>query len=166
MLGTFPELDLTCWAEIYEYYTDPENGTLLYEDNVTNIDLDVPLGGTETLTFDDFNFANEGIYGLFLSMPDENDDIPKNNGVTWGIGIDDTDPVASHALNPATPDGENGWYVSDVEVTLDAYDPEVLGVSSGVKEIKYRIDGGTTHTITGNHGTFDVDTDKDNRQTH
>jgi hypothetical protein len=161
-LGTFPELDLTCWAEIYEYITDPENGTLLYEDNITNIDLDEPLGGTQTLIFDDFNFANEGIYGLFLNMPDENDDIPSNNAEKWGIGIDDTDAVSSHTLDPVDPDGDNDWYVSDVEVTLTAYDPEVLGVSSGVKEIKYKVDGGTTQTIYGDEGSFIVDTDKDN----
>jgi hypothetical protein len=161
-LGTFPELDLTCSADIFSYIDDPENGTLLYQDNVTNIDLDEPLGGTQTLVFDDFNFADEGVYGLFLSMPDENDDITKNNGVAWGVGVDDTPPVTVHALEPATPDGENGWYVSDVEVTLDASDPEVLGVSSGVQMIQYTIDGGATQTIIGNHGTFVVDTDKDN----
>jgi hypothetical protein len=161
-LGTFPELDMTCSAEIYSYIDDPENGTLLYEDNITNIDLNTPLGGTKALVFDDFNFADEGIYGLFLDMPNEGDDKPGNNHVAWGVAVDDTNAVSSHALNPATPDGDNHWYVSDVEVTLDAYDPEVQGVSSGVKEMKYKIDGGTTQTITGNHGTFVVDKDKDN----
>jgi hypothetical protein len=160
--GTFNELDLTCWAEIYDFIDDPENGTLLYEDNITNIDLDVPLGGTETLIFDDFNFAREGLYGLFLDMPDEDDDIPKNNAVSWGVYVDDTDPVSEHALDPPTPDGDNGWYVSDVEVTLDAYDPDSGGSMSDVKEIKYKVDGGATQTISGNHGTFIVDTDKDN----
>jgi len=161
-LGTFPELDLICSADIYSYIDDPENGTLLYEDEIADIDLDEPLGGTQTLVFDDFNFADEGIYGLFLSMPDGNDDKPGNNGVAWGVAVDDTNPVSQYALDPATPDGDNNWYVSDVEVTLDAYDPEVLGVSSGVDVIKYKIDGGTEQTIYGNHGTFVVDKDKDN----
>jgi hypothetical protein len=161
-LGTFPELDLTCWAEIYSYIDDPENGTLLYEDNITNIDLDVPLGGTQSLIFDDFNFADEGLYGLFLDMPDENDDKPGNNDVAWGVAVDDTDAVSSHTLEPATPDGDNSWYVSDVEVTLDAYDPEVLGVSSGVEKIQYKVNNGAVQTIIGDHGTFVVDTDKDN----
>jgi hypothetical protein len=161
-LGTFPELDLTCWAEIYDYIDDPQNGTLLYEDNITNIDLDEPLGGTQTLVFNDFNFNREGIYGLFLNMPDENDDKPRNNGVARGIFVDDTNPISSHTLDPADPDGDNDWYVSDVEVTLTAYDPEVLGVSSGVKEIKYKVNNGVIKTIKGNHGTFVEDTDKDN----
>jgi hypothetical protein len=158
-LGTFDELDQTCTAEIWEYITDPENGTKQYEDAITNIDLDEPLGGTVQLAFDDFTFAYEGRYGLFLAMPDANgdDDFPKNNAIRWGVGVDDTDPVSSHALNPADPDGENNWYVNDLEVTLSAYDPLVMDVSSGADFINYRVNDGTTQTIDGDieiTGTF------------
>ena len=161
-LGTFPELDLTCWAEIYDYIDDPENGTLIYEDNITNIDLDEPLGGTQTLVFDDFNFSREGTYYIILNMPDDNDDYSRNNKAELFVLVDDTKPVSTYALEPATPDGDNGWYVSDVEVTLNAYDPNVLGVSSGVKEIRYNIDGGTTQKIYGDHGQFVIDKNKEN----
>jgi len=163
-LGTFPELDLTCWAEIYEYITNCTYGTLVYEDNITDIYLDTPLGGTELLIFKDYNFAEEGPYGLFLSMPDENDDIPKNNDIVWGIGVDDTPPIIEYWINPSTPDGQNGWYVSDVEMSFYAWDPSIgCGYpGSGVKEIKYKIDGGTTQTIPNNVGTFIIDIDKDN----
>ena len=160
--GTFPELNLTCYAEIYDYIDDPENGTLLYEDNITDIDLDTPLEGTELLNFDNYNFLKEGRYGLFLNLPDDNDDSPNNNYIAWGIGVDETNPVSTHALYPATPDGKNGWYVSDIEVTLIAYDPFGHRVASGVREIKYIIDGGPIQTITGDHGTFVVYNDKDN----
>jgi hypothetical protein len=159
--GTFNELDLTCFAEIYDFIDDPENGTLLYEDNITNIDLDVPLGGTESLIFDDFNFARQGLYGLFLNMPNEDDDVTKNNEVAWGVFVDDTVPDSWHTLDPPTADGDNGWYVSDVEVTLDAEDPAPGGSMSDVKEIRYTIDGGSEQVISGNHGTFILDTDKD-----
>jgi len=37
--GTFPKEDLTCYAEIREYITDPENGTQVYTDQIGNIDL-------------------------------------------------------------------------------------------------------------------------------
>ena len=61
--------------------------------------------------------------------------------MTIGIGSDGTPPTTIHTIKPALPDGENGYYVSDVEVTLEAADPsigcEVVG--SGVKEIKYKI---------------------------
>jgi len=154
--GTFPESGLTCYAEIWDYITDPENGTKQYEDNITNIDLTKPLGGTVELPFDDFNFAYEGRYNLFLEMPgkEDRDDFPKNNNIRYRIAVDDTKPVSSHSLDPATPDGENGWYVNDLEVTLSASDPWSMDVSSGVDEIKYKVAGGATQTITGPTGTF------------
>ena len=77
---------------------------------------------------------------------------------------DDTPPVSMHTLVPAAPDGDNGWYVSDVEVTVDAADPsigcDVAG--SGVKEINYKIGSGSWQTIAGDHGTFTIDTDDEN----
>ena len=63
--------------------------------------------------------------------------------------IDDEPPVSTHALYPPEPDGENGWYVSDVNVTLSATDD-----ISGVKEIKYRVEDGPTQTINGSSGIF------------
>jgi len=69
---------------------------------------------------------------------------------------DTTPPVSSHAIDPPTPTGDNGWYVHDVEVTLDATDN-----MSGVKEIRYRIGGGSWQAIPGDHGTFVIDEDGD-----
>ena len=62
--------------------------------------------------------------------------------VTPSIGIsnylDDTiPPVTTISFNPLEPDGENGWYVSDVTVTLNATDDD-----TGVNTIYYRVDGG------------------------
>jgi len=122
--GTFPELDLTCYAEIWEFITS-ENGTLLYEDEIANIDLEEPVGGTKLLNFDDFTFAYEGIYGLYLDLPLEIDDYPENNQEELIIGVDDTKPYSWHTLDPPEPDGENGWYVSDIIVTICAEDPEL-----------------------------------------
>ena len=163
--GTFPELDLTCYEEIWEFITDPENGTFLSADQIDDIDLDEPLGGTESLEFDDFNFAMEGRYGIFLNMPDDNDDVENNNKKNWGVGVDDTKPESGHALDPADPTGLEDWYVSDVEVTLKAADPKVMDVSSGVKEIRYTIDDGAEQVIPGDEGvaegTFVIHDDGD-----
>jgi hypothetical protein len=152
--GTFSELDLICDAEIWEFITDPDNGTQQYTDQIVDIDLDTPLGGEVLLAFDDFTFAYEGRYGLMLDMPDENDDFPGDNDMRYGIGVDDTKPVSSHELVPPVPDGENGWYVSDLEVKLTAFDPLVMDVSSGVDMIKYEVGGGATQTIMGSSGSF------------
>jgi hypothetical protein len=162
--GTFQELDLVADAEIWEYITDPENGTLQYQDQIVDIDLDTPLGGVVPLPFEDFTFAYEGRYGLFINMPDSNgdDDFPKNNGLRWGVAVDGTAPESTHSLDPPLPDGENGWYVNDLEVTLTAFDPLVMDVSSGVDRIEYKIGDGPVQTIDGHEGTFLVTVADDN----
>ena len=53
--------------------------------------------------------------------------------------IDTERPETTHELDPAAPDGANGWYVSPVDVTLEATDNEG---GSGVELTQYRIDGG------------------------
>jgi len=68
---------------------------------------------------------------------------------------DTTPPVTTHSLDPETPNGENGWYVSDVTVTLNATDD-----MSGVKEIKYTING-ESGNISGDTGSFNVTDDGD-----
>jgi len=54
------------------------------------------------------------------------------------IAADITAPVTTHVQTPAAPNGNNGWYVTPVQFVLTATDLE-----SGVKEINYRIDGGS-----------------------
>jgi hypothetical protein len=57
---------------------------------------------------------------------------------SFGIPFDDTiPPVTTHNLDPPEPTGENGWYVDDVSVTLNATDD-----MSGVNVTYYRIDYG------------------------
>jgi len=78
------------------------------------------------------------------------------NDVSISIFDDITPPVTTHTLDPPEPDGNNGWYVSDVNVTLTATDD-----MSGVKEIKYRIYWGVTQTIDGDNGTFPITKEDD-----
>jgi hypothetical protein len=60
------------------------------------------------------------------------------------VSFDDTTPpVTTCTLNPPEPNGNNSWYVSDVEVTLNATDD-----MSGVNATYYRIDGGPWMTYT------------------
>jgi hypothetical protein len=88
-------------------------------------------------------------------MPDDNDDKTNNNNAWKGIRVDNTKPISElYDLDPSKPDGENGWYVSDVEVTIIAYDPESNEVSSGVKEINYKIGEGDWQTEQGNYVRF------------
>ena len=159
--GTFPEMDLICYAVIYEYITNPKIGTLVYEDNITNINLEEPLGGKKDLEFNDYNFSIEGKYQLILNIPNENDDYPNNNRDKLRVYADSTPPCTNHNLEPKNPDGDNGWYVNNIQVTLDAYDPESNNVSSGVKEIRYTINGGVEQVFPGWQGGSFVLTEDD-----
>ncbi len=156
---------MTCYTEIFEHNTNCTNGTIIYEDNITDIDIPTPLNGSKELNFKDFNFADEGLYQLIINISDDNDDNKENNIFPLGIGVDDTPPKSRHAINPPDPTGDNGWYVSDVEITLTAYDPNLPGDcdadGSGVNRIEYRIEGGSWRTLLGREGTFTFGDDGD-----
>jgi hypothetical protein len=145
-------------------------GTLDYEDNITDIDLDVPLGGTVDLSFDDYDFDEEGVYDLLfdipLNIPPDYDMNPNNNQKAVFVGADGTPPVSSHTMVPDTPDGDNGWHVSDIEVTVEAYDPEIGCGNPGseVNRIMYKIGTGSWISIPGDYGTFTIDVDGENLQ--
>ncbi|RTE10847.1 OmpL47-type beta-barrel domain-containing protein [Paenibacillus whitsoniae] len=52
---------------------------------------------------------------------------------------DATPPITTLNLMPSQPDGQNGWYVHPVAVTLSAFDN-----FSGVAKTEYSLDGGST----------------------
>ena len=70
------------------------------------------------------------------------------------LSDDTTPPVTTCTLDPPEPDGDNGWYVNDVNVTLNATDD-----MSGVKAIYYRVVGGEWMNHTGDVLTFILDYD-------
>ena len=60
------------------------------------------------------------------------------------VSFDDiTPPVTTCTLDPPEPNGNNSWYVSDVEVTLNATDD-----MSGVNVTQFRVDWGNIWTYT------------------
>ena len=65
---------------------------------------------------------------------------------------DTTPPTTTHVLDPAEPDGEEDWYVTPVEVTLNATDNEG---GSGVDVTEYRFAGEEEWTTYS--GPFTVD---------
>ena len=62
----------------------------------------------------------------------------------------DTTPFTEISLDPPDPDGENGWYVSNVTVTLTA-----KGFIYGVNVTYYRINGGEWETYTSPFTIFE-----------
>jgi hypothetical protein len=66
-------------------------------------------------------------------------------GSTFAEVLDNLAPTTTESQMPATPDGQNGWYVGPVKVTLTAADD---AGGSGVASTSYRIDGGPWQTYT------------------
>jgi len=67
--------------------------------------------------------------------------ISNTSGTTFFV--DTVNPTVLHILNPASPNGDNGWYRSTVEITLNANDAPP---SSGIDRIEYTI--GSTNIYT------------------
>jgi len=157
-LGTFSESNLICYAEIYEYITNYSQGTLVYEDNISNINLEDPLGGTQFLEFNSNNFDIEGVYKIKMSLPLEVDDYPQNNQCELIVGVDNTPPIVECEIDPPNPDGDNGWYANPPNITITAYDPDIApGIpGSGVDFIRYSISGEPWQTIDEESFTFSV----------
>jgi len=68
------------------------------------------------------------------------DTFGNNNSTSFNVSIDSTFPALSYSLSGTV--GNNNWYVSNVDVTLNAADEH------GISEIKYRIDDGAWQDYT------------------
>src|SRR6266540_3253208 len=64
-------------------------------------------------------------------------DVTAGTVVTANARLDSQAPVTMSVVSPALPAGENGWYLDDVRVALEAGDD-----CSGVAGIQYSLDGG------------------------
>ena len=62
---------------------------------------------------------------------------------------DTTPPITNCTIDPPEPDGENGWYISNISVELVAIDD-----LSGVKEIRISVCDGPEIVIPGNYVNF------------
>jgi len=70
------------------------------------------------------------------------DDAGLTSQYSDSITLDSTKPSSSYSLNPVSPDGDNGWYKSDVTVTLSA----TGGSGSPISAIYFKIDSGSQQT--------------------
>ncbi|HTG70110.1 MAG TPA: discoidin domain-containing protein [Candidatus Udaeobacter sp.] len=68
---------------------------------------------------------------------------------TVSVNIDKTAPESIASVSPAIPDGSNGWYTSDVTVSLDVSDH-----LSGVAKTEYQINDGSWVTYTDSIPAF------------
>jgi hypothetical protein len=92
------------------------------------------------------------LMSLTLEQPDGGFELPDMSG-REPCAEETIAPVTTHALDPATPNGGDGWYAGAVRITLNATD-EAGG--SGVEQVSYRLDGGPVRPYPG---TITLDTD-------
>jgi len=132
--------DATEYADMGENLCYASSGSFDYETNILYIAAcSYSCGFLIKVDFENGGISHIGnfegcAYLSSLVIPDTDDFCP---------------PKTTISLNPPEPDGCNGWYVSDVTIMLEATDDV-----SGVKEIRYRIDGWSEHVIPGDSGSF------------
>jgi len=141
----------------YSYYNNIyynnfiNNAKNAYDKGNNSWDDYYPNGGNfwDDYTGNDSDGDGIGDTPYYISGGDNQDGYP----LMKPIGNDTIPPITTIELDPPEPDGENGYYVNPVEVTLNATD-DVFGV----KAIYYRVDGekwkshsGDTHTFILNH---------------
>jgi hypothetical protein len=94
-------------------------------------------------------FSVDGTYTVQYWSIDEAGLVEGANSVHFQI--DQTTPSTTHTLELASPDGDNEWYITPVNMTLLPDD-----LTSGVAETYYRVNGGSEMLYTG-LVTFSVD---------
>lgn len=85
----------------------------------------------------------EGGHTLTYWSVDHAGNVEQRHEIT--VKIDKTAPTTSLSTNPGSPNGKNGWYISDVQVSLRARDSG----GSGVANTEYKINGGAWIAYTG-----------------
>lgn len=111
----------------------------------------------QNVTFTSYNFTGENghIYYFYSRARDNAGHFEAAPMVAdAATTIDAIKPTANASLVPETPNGENGWYVSNVTINLTANDN-----ISGVKNIKYRINNASWITSPSNFTNFTISVD-------
>lgn len=121
----------TFTLEVEEFSGDESLGKVTFKDVPTTSDTHVSLDTTDGLgTLSTLRIDEDG---------DGDEDFHLQPRVGDPVVFDATAPTTTHTLSGT--EGKNGWFTSDVTVTLSATDEE-----SGVAETRYSLDGGETWT--------------------
>ena len=134
--GQYPE-------RLFFVHVEISDGTSIFYDEYGAVTAWLQPDGTITLVFPSIYFDTEGVYYVTACTQLSIDENPSNDCLTKTIYVDCTPPVTTVSLDPAAPNGKNGWYVTCPTVTLIATD-----AVSGVANTFYRIDGASWMTYT------------------
>jgi hypothetical protein len=122
----------------------------------TNTDVTVTISYPADAAVKEYKVGANGIWTAYITPV-----IVSENGTVYARGanaagkvsnvtnvvisnIDKIAPISVASLNPASPNGSNGWYTSDVTVSLSVYDN-----LSGVAKTEYQVNNGDWITYTG-----------------
>ena len=122
-----------------EWFTGPVTVTLSASDNlsgVANTFYNINGGATQTYS-STFSITDEGNYTIEYWSVDVAGNAETHK--TRTVRIDSSAPVTQ--ASPSGTAGNNGWFRSDVQVSLSSTDN-----LSGVQSTFYRVDGGATQT--------------------
>ncbi len=122
------------------WYTTDVTVTLSADDTLSHVkSTEYNTDGTTWTAYTaPLTFSAEGATTVHYRSTDNADNVESEKTVTFNV--DKTAPVSTAALSGTI--GENGWYVGDVTVTVNATDSG----TSGLKGTEYSTDGGTTWT--------------------
>jgi hypothetical protein len=127
----------------------------------TNQSVTVTMSYSDDATVKEYKVGDSGGWTVYTSpvVVTENDSVYArgtdaagnvSNVISYAISnIDKIAPVTVAALNPETPNGSNGWYTSDVTVTLSVNDN-----SSRMSLTQYQVNDGPWMDYTGSMPAF------------
>ncbi len=85
-----------------------------------------------------------GTYNFTIFAKDKLGNWERSSVHHFTIYSQNNPPITTCSLDPSSPNGKNGWYISNVNVTLTAIDPD----GDAIAYTKYRINGGSWITYT------------------
>ncbi|MBY9080678.1 chitobiase/beta-hexosaminidase C-terminal domain-containing protein [Paenibacillus sp. HN-1] len=114
------------------------NVTLHAEDTESSVEATYfTVNGGPEQTGESISLSDEGTHDITYWSVDAAGNSEEPHSVQ--VKIDKTAPVTTAEVNPASPDGLNGWYAHPITVTLNAKDN-----LSGVVDTVYSLDNGIT----------------------
>ena len=99
---------------------------------------------TDSIYYREEIFTIVGTYNYTIYVKDNLGNANRSSVHQFTIYAENNLPETTCILNPSSPNGKNGWYITSVNVTLVATDPD----GDAIAYTKYRIDGGGWVTYT------------------
>ena len=121
---------------------DGENGWYLSPVTISISGTDAGSGvASQLVSLDGLTWPSSltlSMDGVYTVHGRVTDNAGNTTNILQTVSIDHTSPIPDASITPASPDGDNGWYVSPVTVTANSSD-----VTSGIENQGVSLDGTT-----------------------